>query len=302
MRGELSCLENCQVVPIRRIPRENAPNLEYDSRNMPSWNIHTALVEHLLDAYPVESLGIADANSFLFGNYVPDIYLGFMVKDTTYRLDYCLTHLARPNTLPVANPDQFWDECLWTEYRRPETEEGMSLALGVWTHLMADRTFNMRARQFCQTHDAPVGKQLLKRKQADFDIFGRSLGITSHVQITPKLLDAAKAFRQYSILPDDVKRTIDVADAIVDAEVITPSPDDYQMLNEGWLNDTFAICHDQLALWLQTRMRLLAEGATFSAEDVRACAGLPPAEPDDLNWMHGLHDAAPDNGGKAQRA
>ncbi|MBQ9043916.1 MAG: hypothetical protein IJ111_14025 [Eggerthellaceae bacterium] len=252
---------------------------------MPSWNIHTAHVERLLAEHAPESLGISDANIFLFGNYVPDVYLGFMVHGTTFRLDYCLTHLARPNIIPVPDADQFWNDCIWRVFRRPKTEAGMSLALGVWAHLVADRMYNMRFRQFCQTRDVPKGDELRLRKQADYDLFGHSLGIKSHVKATPELLEVAKAFREYSILPDDVQRTIDVADAIVNTDPTFPTADDYQLLNSEWMNATFDACNERLALWLQTWMSLQTAGEPFSAADVRAAAGLPAATPDNLDWL-----------------
>ena len=53
--------------------------------------------------------GIGDENAFLFGNYVPDIYVGYMVPDASCRVDYCLTHLACPNTIPLPQASWFWD-------------------------------------------------------------------------------------------------------------------------------------------------------------------------------------------------
>ena len=85
---------------------------------MPSWNIHTAHVERLLSQRTPDELGIEDVNAFLFGNYVPDIHLGFMVPDTTYRIDYCVTHIARPSMIPLPDADRFWDDCV--ARRRPK--------------------------------------------------------------------------------------------------------------------------------------------------------------------------------------
>ena len=255
---------------------------------MPSWNIHTAHVEHLLAETPAEALGISDANAFLFGNYVPDLYLGFMVHDTTYRLDYCLTHLARPNLIPVPDADHFWDDCVWRIFRRPQSESGWSLALGVWAHLVADRMYNMRFRKFCQTRVVPEGDELRLSKQADYDLFGHSLGISSHVRETPELLEAAQKFRQYSILPDDVRRALVVADGIVAQETVNPEPGDYQLISVEWLNDTFDACNERLGIWLKTWAQLKAADKPYSAADVRAAAGLAPATPDDRGWMRHL--------------
>lgn len=67
---------------------------------MPSWNIHTAHVERLLAEYDQEELGIHDVNCFLFGNLVPDIYVGYMVAHTTRTIPYGATHLTDPTFMP----------------------------------------------------------------------------------------------------------------------------------------------------------------------------------------------------------
>ena len=214
---------------------------------MPSWNIHTAHVERLLLEFGPGELGIEDANAFLFGNYVPDIYLGFLVRNTTFRLDYCLTHLARPATIPLPDAEQFWQDCILHPTRQPQSPSGRSLALGVWAHLLADRIYNGRFRAFCKTHDVPRGEELRRGKQADFDLFGRALGASARVTATAELLEAARAFRQYSILPDDVDRTIIAADSLLNASSAPSGSGDYELLDPSWLADTFDACHEQLA-------------------------------------------------------
>ncbi|MBQ9000359.1 MAG: hypothetical protein IJ087_00705 [Eggerthellaceae bacterium] len=214
---------------------------------MPSWNIHTAHVERLFAEHSANELGIADANAFLFGNYAPDIYLGFMVPDTTFRLDYCLTHLATPHNIPAPDADRFWDECIAHEARKPKSGNVMSLTLGAWAHLVADRTYNLRFRQFCDTRDTPQGEQLRLRKQADFDLFGHSLGIASCAEANDELYDAARRFRPYSILPADVERTIEVAAAIVRESAARVDAGEYQLLSPEWLAETFELCHTLIA-------------------------------------------------------
>lgn len=240
---------------------------------MPSWNIHTAHVERLLAEHQAQDLGIADVNAFLFGNYVPDIYLGFMVQDTTFRIDYCLTHLAMPSVTPLPNADEFWDTCV--ARRLPNADSAVSLTLGAWAHLVADRVYNGSFRDFCETHDTPKGDELRLLKQGDFNLFGHSLGISSIVEVTPELLEAANRFRPYSVLPDDVRRAADVANAIVRGDDAKPVPDDYQLLSAKWMNATFDTCNEQIGTWLVAWQELEREGNRVTAEDVRVKAGLP---------------------------
>lgn len=241
---------------------------------MPSWNIHTAHVERLLAENQMQDMGIADSNVFLFGNYVPDVYLGFMVHDTTYRLDYCLTHNAQPNVIPIPDANRFWDECIWHRTRKPKSPEVLALTLGAWAHLAADRIYNASFREFCETHDTPKGDELRQRKQADFALFGSSLDISSIVEITPSLLDAANRFRPYSILPDDVHRAVDVASAITNSSGKRPKAGTYQLLSSTWMHSTFDACHEFLATWLTTWQALIHDNRPAAAGDICRQAGL----------------------------
>ena len=259
----------------------------YDKPTMPSWNIHIAHVERLFEGRSPEELGIADANAFLFGNYAPDIYVGFMVPEASLHVDYCLTHCAAINLIPVPDADRFWD--LYVARRRPSSPAGSSLALGSWAHLVADRFYNGRFRTYSLEHDMPEGDQMRIAKQADFDLFGRSKGIASLVEPTPELLDAAWRFRPYRILPEDVKRAADAANAIVEecgSSVSNAESESYRLLSVEWITSVFDACDERLAIWLKTWQRLEAQGRTCLAADVRAEAGLPPATPDDPNWMN----------------
>jgi len=233
---------------------------------MPSWNIHTAHVEKLLELQKAEELGIADVNTFLFGNYVPDVYLGFMVPEASYRVDYCLTHCADVNNIPVPDADRFWDDYIYR--RRPKSEAGLSLALGAWAHLVTDRAYNSSFRAFLKTHDAPKGEELRKCKQADFDLFGRALDISSLVKVEPALLDAAWKFLPYRILADDVLRAADVANDIVRRNAQPSADARYSLLDEGWMRDVFNACDARLAAWLQIWQRLEAQGTRPSAAEM----------------------------------
>ena len=236
---------------------------------MPSWNIHTAHVERLFEGRSPAALGVADANAFLFGNYVPDIYLGFMVPDAGLRIDYCLTHLADACAIPLPDADKFWDHYVFR--RRPESPAGVSLAVGAWAHLLTDRMYNKRFRAFCETHEVPEGDELRVRKQADFDLFGRALRISSFVRRTPELLEAARRFRPYCVLPDDVAKAIAAADAIVRGNGEPAENGAYRLLSAAWMRETFESCDALLTSWLQAWQTLEADGgAPASSAAIRA--------------------------------
>lgn len=251
---------------------------------MPSWNIHTAHVERLFADHRPEDLGIADANTFLFGNFAPDVYVGFMVPDVSFRIDYCTTHFARISMIPVADADLFWN--FYIAYRTPTSPAGLSLVLGAWAHLVADRYYNGNFRTFWRAHDVPGGDQQRVMKQADFDLFGHHLGISSHVEETPELLQAAYDFKPYRILREDVELSIKAADDIVQKSAQPPAgPGHYQLLDEQWLTSVFEACNERVAIWLEAWQQLLAEGKPVLAADIRAHAGLHPQKRDTDDWM-----------------
>ena len=243
---------------------------------MPSWNIHTAHVERLFAACSPEELGIDDANAFLFGNYVPDIYVGFMVKDITFHVDYCLTHMAEPNVTPVPDADHFWDVYVCRHRMSPARR---SMVLGAWAHLVADRMYNGRFRGFAQGPGVPKGDELRECKQADFDAFGRSLALSMHVRADDALIEAAGLFRPYSVLPDDVLRTVARADEIVAANASPEREGHYLLLGEEWLSASFDACDARLKAWLKAWKVLDDQGKPATSADVRKEAGLPPASP-----------------------
>ena len=239
---------------------------------MPSWNVHTAHAERLLSDARFDSFGIADANAFLFGNYVPDVYVGFMVPDVSFRIDYCVTHAARVEAIPVPDADYFWDQ--YVAHRRPSSPAGESLVLGAWAHLVADCFYNREFRKVQSSYPSLDGDTLRSYKQADFDLFGRMLRAQSYVQITDELLKAAHKFLPYRIATEDVEKSVRIASEITrKSESFCPGDEQYRMLDSEWLNNVFEACHEHVAVWLQTWRQLEAEEASFMAVDICARAG-----------------------------
>ena len=249
---------------------------------MPSWNIHTALVERLFAENDPAALGIEDANAFQFGNYLPDVYVGFMVPGASLHIDYCITHVAKVSMIPVCNADLFWNQ--YIAFRAPKTPAGTSLVLGNWAHLVADRFYNGRFRSFWSTLDVPLGDKLRIAKQADFDLFGRGLGISRLVEATPELIEAGQKFVPYSIDPNDLKRAAEVANNITrEGGALPPFEGGLQLLSYGWLMDAFDACYERYVAWLSAWKRLQDAGLPCLAAHVRVEAGLQPAIPDNPN-------------------
>lgn len=76
---------------------------------MPSWNIHIAQTERLLERGGSVARTVCDRNAFLFGNVVPDILVGYMVPAVDRPIPYRVTHCAKPEFIPKPREREFWD-------------------------------------------------------------------------------------------------------------------------------------------------------------------------------------------------
>lgn len=177
---------------------------------MPSWNIHTAHVERLLREKGTAALGIRDTNEFLVGNFVPDIYVGYMVPHTTRLIDYNTTHLAEPGHIPLPDADAFWGRYV---AGRPNVSD---VVLGAWAHLVCDHVYNQHTRAFLAARGIRPGEAMRIAKQADFALFGHTLDISLKPHVDEALVAACAAFPQYPIDEKDVVASVDVACSIVD--------------------------------------------------------------------------------------
>ena len=157
-----------------------------------------------------------DVNAFLFGNFLPDIYVGYMVPVPVARLrDYRETHFADGGAIPSPNYQAFWDRFV----AGCDAEAAGSLhdlVLGAWAHLVCDSVYNTRTRAYIASIDVKAGDVTRKRKQRDFALFGRIFDISLRPRVTPELIAACAAYPQYPVIEADVREAVAVAGRIVD--------------------------------------------------------------------------------------
>lgn len=203
---------------------------------MPSWNIHTAHVERLLATEDPSALGIRDVNAFLFGNLVPDIYVGYMVPDPSRKIEYKDTHFADPGYVPEPRYGEFFERFV-APYADAQGRVS-DVMLGAWTHLVADHVYNARFNQLIERIGVEPGTQTRIRKQADFDTFGRTLDIHLVPEVTPELVAQAAAFPQYAVDEPDVRATCEVMEGIVrtNAENHVSDPS-YNLLGDAYFSE-----------------------------------------------------------------
>lgn len=283
---------------------------------MPSWNIHIAHAERLLEGGGPLARVVRDRNAFLFGNLVPDIYVGYMVPAIARPIPYRITHFAAPEHIPKPREREFWDayvaplarelcapgdglpgaesdrpvdaappasepdcpvaeplsiaaevahvapahaptfldevdaratarlqEAAFDAGRRPATEREaraalFDLTLGVWVHLLADTTWNARVSEVLAARGETPSRGFRIKKQADFDLFGKSLAIDMVPLATPALIETAARFAQYPIDERSVYATAAIAHEIVRTNHAQGAPV-YQLLDEGFFDATF---------------------------------------------------------------
>jgi len=179
---------------------------------MPSWNIHLAHAERLLREEGAAALGIGDVNCFLFGNLVPDIYVGYMVPGITKTVPYRITHVADKHVVPIPKEREFWDAYVVDAGGRRIASD---LTLGAWAHLACDATYNGAVRAWFDERGITPGEEQRVGKQGDFAVYGRTLEVHTRPVVTDELLRECKLFSQYSIEEPDVRATIRVADDII---------------------------------------------------------------------------------------
>ena len=249
---------------------------------MPSWNVHTAHVQRLLHEGSPRSLGVRDANAFLFGNFLPDTYVGYMVPSPSRLELYTFTHVAESAPIPVPRAQEFWDtyvEPVDPASALPADMPNRDLAvsrltspsyrandvtLGCWAHILCDGLYNSATKAWIADRGVPTGERTRIRKQTDFLYFGETLPITLECEVTPELLAQCRDFVQYPVLEDEVRRSVAVARCIVEdnrRNHIEGTPD-YSLFTEDCFHEVFEHVTERLYGQLRAYAgRLDARGA-----------------------------------------
>lgn len=211
---------------------------------MPSWNIHTAHVERLLAEEGADALGIRDANAFLMGNLVPDIYVGYMVENVSTRIDYKLTHLTMREHIPVPRYQEYWDFYMVNPagYGAGTVTD---MVKGAWCHLVCDAVYNKHTREHLKKLGIAPGEKMRIAKQSDFATFGRTLKISLKPKVTEALVQQGRDFPMYTVHEADLMRAACVASRIVDENIehaIAGEPD-YSLLTAEFFETARAEAH-----------------------------------------------------------
>lgn len=205
-------------------------------------------------------MGIRDVDAFLLGNLLPDVYVGYMVKDLTKTIEYADTHFADPNFVPEPKYGLFFER-----YATPDKDGRVSdLILGSWAHLVADHDYNKRVNEFLVTHDIKPCTETRIKKQADFDLFGRTLSISRAPRITKEVLRQCATYEPYELVASDMHKAQEAMEAIVADNAKRHVADaSYQMLGP----DFFASTYDEVTEHIKAGLTAYKAGdASWGAE------------------------------------
>ena len=245
--------------------------LQEGGSRMPSWNIHIVQTERLMERGGAVPRAVHDPNIFLFGNVVPDIFVGYMLE-VDHIIKYTETHCAKSEPIPKPREWEFWDRFViptasaaglhavpsaieWkgdtlassavsdSAERATGSESAardiFDITLGAWAHLVADNIWNTRVHEYLTAHGGVPSDSFRIKKQSDFDSWGKTFRISSVPKETPELIYAAEHFPQYTIAPNYTHDTIVVIHEIVRSNGGNPIHAPYQLLTDEFFDDTF---------------------------------------------------------------
>lgn len=208
---------------------------------MPSWKIHFAIANQLVEKIRIEE------NTFIFANIMPDILAGHHSKKLSHLEEYKVTHhtmLTNINGIAISIPNI-------REFRQQYHKEFQNpVILGYFSHLLADYYWNQYAYEHCfkqwnkekteiEVRLKDGTKQIMqyddavKIKQKDFHQFSQEIQKT--IQIYPtyqtQIYEDSKVLGKIYFTPSDLKNTAEYIQQEIKnkKEVIQ---EEYQMLHK----------------------------------------------------------------------
>ena len=186
---------------------------------MPSWGIHLGVANKL--SHNIENI---DKNLFMFGNVVPDINNGYVVKDINKIISHKITHYD--GEIDFKGYKKFYIKYI-NDIKNP-------VVLGCLTHLMADYYFNniTYSKKAIWENGKVVGLKLntgkiikcdketvRKIKVNDFKIFADYVYKShelSNIKYDEKMLSINPIVKEFDITKKDVKKTIEYVNSYIE--------------------------------------------------------------------------------------
>ncbi|MBQ6546387.1 MAG: HD domain-containing protein [Bacilli bacterium] len=213
---------------------------------MPTWPVHLKIANKLKEKY-----GYTD--DFIIGNVIPDTMNGYVVDNPSNIFHHSVTHYssAEYTDFLEININKFLND------NREKLDN--EIILGTYTHLLADLYFN----EYTQKHhfkkksdkviailnDGTIEEMIhpMVIKQNDFKVFGdyfiKNKEVGNKASMTKDTLNLSKDLN-YEIQKEDIEKTIDKINEIVDSEIQEEEP--YRMFTEKELLDVLNNCYEKI--------------------------------------------------------
>lgn len=222
---------------------------------MPSWPMHFVVASRVNEKLKLPS------NTFLFGNIMPDILEGYLVKDISNRINDYSTHYSRQriviNEILLKLPGI---EAFYEEYQEQLKNP---ILCGYYVHLLTDYFWNKNTYTnyfknvdsnmrmiSVKLKDGSVHKmhydEGVRIKQKDFAMFSDYLKRTTKMEYPiyeDSILEQAKDLKEFTYTKEDIKNTILYVQEVVKGTQ-TYLQEDYKMYNKLELLEKLEECVD----------------------------------------------------------
>ena len=213
---------------------------------MPTWPVHLKIAHKLREKYNY-------TDDFIIGNVIPDTMNGYVVDNPSNIFHHSVTHYssAEYTDFLEININKFLND------NREKLNN--KIILGTYTHLLADLYFN----EYTQNHhfkkkddkivailnDGKVEELMhpMILKQDDFKVFGdyfiKNKEVGNKISMTKDTLTLSKDLN-YEIAKEDIEKTIDKINEIVETEI--KEEEQYRMFTKQELIDVFNNCYEKI--------------------------------------------------------
>lgn len=227
---------------------------------MPSWGIHLEIADLLSKRIPN-----INKNQFIFGNILPDINNGYVIKEISRRIEHSITHYNERNDFK--NYEVF--------YNKYKEKLNNSIILGYLTHLLTDFYFNDIAYDQKGIHDNSgkimgiklnSGENKLceqedvrKIKTNDFKIFADYIYKNRNLEkiiYDEEFLKLNNTILEINITKQDTLKTIEYINSHIEGKQIVLKEKDYKyyrIFNEKELIDYVDLCVNFIIEYLKTK-------------------------------------------------
>ena len=224
---------------------------------MPSWGIHLGIANTL--SKKIENI---DKNLFIFGNVVPDINNGYVVKDIRKIISHKITHYDGEKDFKGYR--KFYIKYIY-DIKNP-------VVLGSLTHLMTDYYFNniTYSRKAIWENGKVAGLKLntgkeikcdketvRKMKVNDFKIFADYIYKShelSNIKYDEKMLSINPIVEEFDISKEDAEKTIEYVNCYIENKknIIDKCENkEYQIFTQNEMEEISENCVDFISEFLE---------------------------------------------------